>query len=316
MISYIIRRLILAIPTVILVTLFTFIMIHLVPGDVVDLMTGTQNYLTQEQLRELYRSLGLDKPLMIQYFSWIYNLLKMDMGISLRTGEKVLKMILERIPVTFELAVFSITIAVLIGIPLGMLSGVRRGSKVDIIARIFGLAGLSAPTFWVGAILIVLVSRAFPKFKIFGYTPFFENPISNLSSILLPSLTLGLLISSQVMRITRASVVEILGQEFIKVARSKGLPEKMVVWKHVFRNSAIPVLTTAGIQFGYLLGGTVVIENIFSIPGIGRLVFEAVSKRDYPTVLGSVLFITATIVILNIIVDVIYTFVDPRVRLE
>jgi len=316
MISYMIRRLVLAVPTVLAVTLVIFIIMHLVPGDIVDLITGTQNYLSEEQLQEIYKNLGLDKPLIIQYAIWLKNVFTFDLGISLRTGESISKMIFDKFKVTIELAIFSIVIASLIGIPLGMISGIHRNTKIDRIVRLISLLGISTPAFWVGAILIVLFSRIFENYRIFGYVSFFTSPLENLSVMFLPSFTLGFLISTQLMKITRAGVIETYHQEYVKVARSKGLPERKVIWKHVFRNALIPVITTAGIQFGYLMGGTVIIENLFALPGIGRLLFEAVSKRDYPAILGIVLFIAVFIVIINLIVDVLYTLIDPRVRLD
>jgi peptide/nickel transport system permease protein len=315
-IGYVVRRLLSAVPTVLLVTFLVFIAIHIVPGDIVDMMLGTQNYLTEAQIRELYSEYGLDKPLIVQYGIWVKNLFTFNLGTSLRTGRSVKDLLADRFPVTFELALFSLLFALIIGIPLGVLSAVKRNSLTDNVVRVFGLVGLSSPSFWVGAILIVLVAGAFEGFNLFGYVAPTVNLTSNLQVMLLPSLTLGLMVSAQILRMTRTSMLDVLNQDYVRTARAKGVATRKVIMKHALRNALIPVVTLSGIQLGYLLGGTIVIENMFALPGMGRLLLQAVNERDYPVVQGIVLFIGILIVLLNILVDLIYTFIDPRVELS
>ncbi len=314
--GYIIRRLLSAVPTVLLVTFMVFLAIHLVPGDVVDIMLGTQNYLTQDQIEELYREYGLDKPLIVQYGIWVKNLFTFNLGTSLRTGKSVTELLGERFPVTLELAVFSLFFALVIGIPLGIISAVKRNSFIDNVVRVIGLIGLSSPSFWVGAILIVLFSGVFENFNLFGYVSMSSNLIDNLQVMLLPSLTLGLMVSAQILRMTRTSMLDILTQDYVRTARAKGVNSRNLIMKHVLKNALIPVVTLSGIQLGYLLGGTIVIENMFALPGMGRLLPQVVNERDYPVVQGIVLFIGVLIVLLNILVDILYTVIDPRVELR
>ncbi len=314
--SYVVRRLLSAVPTVLLVTFMVFLAIHLVPGDVVDIMLGTQNYLTQDQIEELYREYGLDKPLIVQYGIWVKNLFTFNLGTSLRTGKSVTELLGERFPVTLELAVFSLFFALVIGIPLGIISAVKRNTFTDNVVRVIGLIGLSSPSFWVGAILIVLFSGVFENFNLFGYVSMSNNLVDNLQVMLLPSLTLGLMVSAQILRMTRTSMLDILTQDYVRTARAKGVNSRNLIMKHVLKNALIPVVTLSGIQLGYLLGGTIVIENMFALPGMGRLLLQVVNERDYPVVQGIVLFIGLLIVLLNILVDILYTVIDPRVELR
>lgn len=314
--GYLIRRVITSIPTILFVAFLVFIVMHLVPGDVVDMMLGTQNYLTQEQIQELYRQYGLDKPLIVQFGIWLKNLAALDFGTSLRTGKKVIDLIFDRFPVTLELSVLSMFFATIIGIPLGITAAIKRNSFLDGLVRVIGLIGLSSPSFWVGAILIVIFAGLFEEFNIFGYVPLKENFLKNLQVMFLPSLTLGLMLSAQIMRMTRSSMLDVLQQEYIKTAKAKGVSYSKVIGKHALKNALIPIITLSGIQLGYLLAGTIVIENMFALPGLGRLLLQAVNERDYPVIQFVVMFIAFLIVALNIIVDFIYTFVDPRVELR
>ncbi|AFK06175.1 glutathione ABC transporter permease [Mesotoga sp. HF07.pep.5.2.highcov] len=314
--GYVIRRLLSAVPTVLLVTFMVFIAIHIVPGDVIDIMLGTQNYLTESQIEDLYSEYGLDKPLIVQYGIWVKNLLSFNLGTSLRTGRPVTELIKERFPVTLELAAFSLGFALLFGIPMGIISAIKRNGFLDNFVRVIGLIGLSSPSFWVGAILIVLVSGAFDNFNLFGYVSPVVDPFSNLQVMFLPSLTMGLMVAAQILRITRTSMLDVLNQDYVRTARAKGVSARNVILKHSLRNALIPVVTLSGIQLGYLLGGTIVIENMFALPGMGRLLLQVVNERDYPVVQGIVLFIGIIIVMLNILVDVIYTLIDPRVELR
>lgn len=314
--TYFLRRLLLSIPTIFIVTIIVFTLVRLVPGDVVDIIIGTQNYLSEEQIQKMYEDFGLDKPLFTQYFIWIKSVLSGNLGISLRSGEDVADMLLQRLPVTLELALLSIIFSIILGIPLGIVSATKKNTSADNTIKVLGLIGLSSPAFWIGTIFIVLASTYFENFSIFGYVPFLQNPLKNIQIFLLPSFTLGLMIAAQILRITRTSMIETLSQDYVKVALSKGLKKNEVIFKHAFRNALIPVITFTGIQLGFLFGGSIVIENMFALPGIGRLLLQAVNQRDYPVIQGIILFIVVLIIVLNLLIDFIYTLVDPRVNLE
>ncbi|KAF2957853.1 glutathione ABC transporter permease [Thermotoga sp. Ku-13t] len=314
--GYVLRRILVSVPTVLLVVLMVFVAIHLVPGTVVDMMLGTQNYLTEEQIRQLYTQYGLDKPLIVQYFAWLKNTVSFNFGVSLRTGKPVLQLILNRLPVTLELAALSMVIALTLGIVLGVASAVKRNSFADDIIKVFSLIGISSPAFWIGSIFIVLFSGLFREFNIFGYVPINHDPLKNLQSMFLPSLTLGLMICAQIVRVTRASMLDVLRQEYIKTAMAKGVSRTALIFKHALKNALIPIVTVSGIQLGYLIGGTIVIENLFALPGLGRLLLQAVNERDYPVVQSIVLFVAIMIVALNILIDFVYTLLDPRVELK
>ncbi|PNS00362.1 peptide ABC transporter [Petrotoga mexicana DSM 14811] len=314
--SYFIRRILLSIPTILLVTLIVFLLVRLVPGDVVDMIIGTQNFLSEEQILQMYEDFGLDKPLISQYFIWLKSLVTGNLGVSLRTGEDVADLLVQRLPVTLELALLSILFSIIIGIPLGMISALKKNTYVDNSIKVVGLVGLSSPAFWIGTIFIVLFSFYFDNFTIFGYVSFIENPLKNLQIFLLPSFTLGLMIAAQILRITRTSMIDELSKDYVKVAHSKGLSKNKVIYKHAFRNALTPIITITGIQLGYLFGGSIVIENMFALPGLGRLLLQSVNQRDYPVIQAIILFIVIVIVILNLLIDFIYTIIDPRVNLE
>lgn len=314
--TYFLRRLLLSIPTIFIVTLIVFTLVRLVPGDVVDIIIGTQNYLSEQQIEKMYEDFGLDKPLFTQYFVWIKSVLSGNLGVSLRSGEDVADMLLQRLPVTLELALLSILFSIILGIPLGIISATKKNTSIDNTIKILGLIGLSSPVFWIGTIFIVLASTYLEKFTIFGYVPFLQDPLKNLQIFLLPAFTLGLMIAAQILRITRTSLIESLSQDYVKVALSKGLKKNKVIFKHAFRNALIPVITFTGIQLGFLFGGSIVIENMFALPGIGRLLLQSVNQRDYPVIQGIILFIVILIIALNLLIDFIYTLVDPRVNLE
>jgi len=314
--AYIIGRLISAIPTIIILTLFVFIAIHLVPGDVIDIMLGTQNFLSEEQMQDLYIKYGLDKPVAVQYLVWLKNLVTLDLGTSIRTGEEVSSLIAQKFPVTFELAMLSIIFSVIIGIPFGIISAVKKNTKTDYSIRFLGLIGLSAPVFWIGSLLIVFISSVFVNYTLFGFVPFIQEPLKNLQIMLIPAITLGLMIAAQIMRMSRNSMLDVLSQEYIRVAYAKGVNKRKIIMKHALRNALIPVITVTGIQLGYLIGGTIIIEKMFALPGIGRLLLQAVNQRDYPVVQGIVTFIGIMIILINILVDILYSVIDPRIELN
>jgi peptide/nickel transport system permease protein len=312
---YLFHRLLFAIPTLLGVTVLVFVAIRLVPGDAITAMLGTESgLLTDTQRASLEAYFGLDKSPVEQYFSWLGNVLQGDLGYSVRLGEPVLDLILERFPTTLELALLSMLIAVCVGVPLGISSAIYRDSVVDLSGRLFSLIGLAAPNFLVATVLIYVLSVYFGILPNSGnYTGITEDPLKNLSQMIFPALTLGLAFSASVMRTTRSAMLEVLGLDYIRTARSKGLREQIVVGRHAFRNALIPVVTLTGIELSYLLGGTVIVEQIFALPGLGRLTLNAISQRDYALIQGVTLFIACNVVLINLLVDLGYAAIDPRI---
>ncbi len=315
MLNYLFQRLLLAIPTLLGVTILVFVAIRMVPGDAITAMLGTEaGLLTQAQRASLESYFGLDKSPVQQYFSWLGNVLHGDLGYSVRLGQPVLNLILDRFPVTLELALLSLLVAVVVGIPLGVISAVYRNTPADLFGRLFALIGLAAPNFLVATVLIYVLS------VYFGYLPNAGNyvgptvsPFQNLEQMMLPALTLGLAFSASVMRTTRSAMLEVLSQDYVRTARAKGLREQVVVSRHALRNALLPVVTLTGIELGYLLGGTVIIEQVFALPGLGRLTLNAIAQRDYALIQGATLFIACIVVLVNLLVDLGYAAIDPRI---
>jgi len=313
---YLAWRLVGAIPTLLGVTVLTFLFIRLIPGDAIAARLGTSTALSPEQLASLRAYFGLDQPLYQQYWTWLTSLLRGDFGYSIRTGRPVLVEITERLPATLELATAATLIAVVIGLPLGLLSAMRPRSRADVIARIGGLIGLSLPSFWLGTLIIVLFSlylRWLPNTG--GYVDFVRDPLGNLALIVLPAVTLGVALAAATMRMTRSAMLDVLSADYVRTAWAKGLRRSIIVRRHVLKNGLIVVVTLLGIQVGQLLGGAVVVEEIFSIPGVGRMLLAAIVQRDYALVQGGVLVIAILFVLVNIVVDLLYGYLDPRIRL-
>ena len=315
MLRYLAQRIIAVIPTLIGVTVLVFIAIRLVPGDAITTMLGTEaGMLTDAQRASLERYFGLDKPVVEQYVAWMGNVLQGDLGYSVRQGQPVLRLILERFPVTLELALVSLVIALVIGISIGTLSAVLHNSFIDLFGRVFTLLGLAAPNFLIGTLLIYVLSVYFGILPNAGdYVEFREDPVENLEQIFFPALTLGFSFSASIMRTTRSAMLEVLGEDYVRTARGKGLRPRTVIIRHALRNALIPVVTLAGVELGYLLGGAVIIEKIFALPGIGRLTLNAISQRDYALIQGATLFIAMNFVLINLIVDLLYAAIDPRI---
>jgi len=315
-IAYVAKRLIGAIPTLIGVSLLTFLFIRLIPGDAIAARLGTSQALTPEQLASLRAYLGLDQPLPQQYWTWLTSLLQGDLGYSIRTGRPVLVEIAQRLPATLELALAAAVIAVAVGLPLGIVSALRPRSRLDLAVRVAGLIGLSLPNFWLGTLLIVLFSlylRWMPNTG--GYVDFAQDPLANLQFLIFPAVTLGLALAAATMRMTRSAMLDVLGADYVRTARAKGLASNVVLRRHALKNALIVVVTLLGIQVGQLLGGAVVVEEIFSVPGVGRMLLNAILQRDYALVQGTVLAVALLFVALNIIVDLLYGYLDPRIRL-
>lgn len=312
--DYILRRLLMLIPVLIGISLLVFIIMQLVPGDVINGILGIEQ---TPELRAMWEAkLGLDKSLPAQYFQWISGVLRGDFGESFRTGAPVFPEIMKRFVITAELAVLGVIISLIIAIPLGIMSALKQNRPADKGIRVLALLGVSVPNFAMATLLILFLQKVFNYFTPVKYVSFFQDPGTNMQIMLLPALVLGMVMSGSVMRMTRSSLLEVLRQDFIKAVRAKGASERITIFRHALKNGCIPIITLVGMQIGSLLGGTVVIEQIFSIPGLGQYVLTGINQRDYPVVQGSVLFIAFLYVCINLIVDVLYTYVDPRIQLQ
>ena len=316
MTAFLLSRLLALLPVLWGVSVVVFLLIHLIPGDAIQMFLGTQVDMTPAQMAELRRLFGLDKSLPAQYADWILRLTRGDFGVSLRTSRPVLPDILARLPVSLEITVLALAVALTIALPVGIVAALRRGSASDALIRIAGLVGLSIPNFWLATMLLLLLGNVLPVASIGVYVGLLTNPVANLTVLALPAFSLGVALAAVLMRFVRSSLLEVLGQEYVRTARAKGLREILVINRHALRNALIPVITVVGFQAGYLLGGTVVIEEVFALPGMGRLALNAIAQRDYPVVQGIVLTIACLFVLVNLAVDVLYAFVDPRVRYE
>jgi len=313
MTAYLATRLLTIVPVLWGVSIVVFMLVHLLPGDAVQMFLGTQVSMTPAQMAELRRLFGLDKSLPLQYLDWVGRLLLGDFGVSLRTSRPVLPEILARLPISAEITLLALLIALVIALPIGVAAALRRGTVTDALVSVLGLVGLSVPNFWLAAMLLLMLA-SLPVASIGVYVSFAKHPIQNLTVMALPAFSLGVSLAAVIMRFVRSSLLEVLGQDYVRTARAKGLRERTVVDRHALRNALIPVITVIGFQVGYLLGGTVVIEEVFALPGMGRLALNAIGQRDYPVVQGIVLLIAALFVLTNLVVDVLYALVDPRVR--
>ncbi len=316
MVSFLLRRTLLALPALFGVALVVFILMRTIPGDVVTGLVGLEGNLSPERQAELRRLFGLDLPIFEQFRLWFGAALRGDLGSSLRTGRPVVQDLLLRLPVTLELTLLSLAVALLIAFPAGILAARWRGTPLDYGLSAFGLLGLSVPSFFLGILMILLFSLKLRWLPPAGFVPFGESPLQNLRYMVLPAVSLGLILSAATMRIVRSSVLEMQGRDFVRTARAKGLSDRVVTLKHVLRNALIPVVTVVGLQFGTLLGGTVIIEQVFSLPGIGRFALEGINLRDYPVVQGAVLFIALAFVLVNLLTDLLYSLIDPRIRYD
>lgn len=311
--EYIVRRLIYGVLVLFIMVTFVFVVMRAVPGDVVTLQLADSGA-TEEQIQALETELGLDKSMIAQLGDWLAGAFQGDLGNSLWSGLPVTEIIGDRLPVTLQLSLMSIILAVLIGIPVGVISAVKHNSFIDHLLRITSVGGLSIPNFWLGLILLTGFALVFNWIPPLGYQSFIENPVVNVQQMILPAICLAITLSASIVRMTRSAVLEVLHSDFIRTIRSKGAKERVVIYKHALRNSLVSVITLIGLQVGYLLGGTVVLESIFSLPGLGSLIFETVSARDYPVVQASVLIFGAMFLLVNLFVDVMYGWVDPRIR--
>lgn len=312
MIAYTIRRFITLIVTLFLVSILIFAVINIIPGDPAQIILGTEA--SPESLARVRAKLGLDRPPLSRYLDWLWGVLHGDFGLSLTYNVPIVKLIASRLSVTGPLAGLAILLTVIIAIPLGIYAATHHNRPGDYGTMVFSQLGLAIPEFWTGILLILGFAVHWHLFPAGGFTPWREAPLESLRSLFLPALALGLTRAAVITRLTRSSMLEVLQEDYIKTAWSKGLPGQAVVYKHALRNAFISVMTILGLQLGYLLAGTIIIETVFYLPGMGRLVMHAIFQRDLPVVQGVVLFIAAVIVIVNFIVDLLYGLLDPRIR--
>jgi peptide/nickel transport system permease protein len=307
MTTYLARRLLQVIPITLGIVTLVFALVHLIPGDPAVQLAGENA--SPEDVERIRRDLGLDKPLVVQYFTYLGRLARFDLGNSFRSGEPVAKELLARYPATLQLAAGGMVVALLTAFPLGIIAAVRRDTWVDHVARFFSLVGVSMPNFWLGPLLIIAFAVHLPWFPVSGRE-------EGLRSIVLPSLTLGLSLAAILTRMIRISLTDELGQLYLTTAMSKGIARRVAVVRHALRNALIPVITIVGLQFGSLLTGAIITEQIFSWPGLGRLLLQSIAARDYPQMQGSILLIALTYIAVNLITDIVYAIVDPRIRYE
>jgi len=307
MLRYVQLRLLTAIPTIVGLSLLVFLMVHLLPGNAVDVML-TQQGATAQQLQQLKAQLGLDDPLWVQYARFAKDALRGDLGRSLFSHQPVLSQILAQFPATLELTLAGMAIALLAGVTLGVLAAVKQNSWLDSFSMVASLIGVAMPSFWLGLLLIYLLGMKFPVFPVAG--------TAGWRSLVLPAVTLGFNSMGIIARLTRSSMLEVLRQEYVVTARAKGLGEAVVMLQHALRNAVLPVVTMVGLQFGYLLGGAVIIETVFARQGVGQLVVTAIQQRDGPLVQGTVLFLAVIFVLANLMVDLSYAALDPRIRYQ
>lgn len=309
--NYIIRRLLQLIPVLLGISIAIFAILRLIPGGFASGLLGIDA--TPELIAQVNARYGLDQPILTQYLRWVGGVLHGDFGHSLRSGAPILPEILTRFKVTAELTFLAAIISWCIALPLGILAAVKRNKLADRIVRVGALLGVSVPHFALAILIILILSLAFGYYPPLNYVGFFKDPLKNLEIMILPALLLGTGMAGSVMRMTRSSVLEVLRQDFIRTVRAKGASERIAIFKHALRNALIPIVTLVGMQIGGLLGGAVVIEQIFSLPGLGQMTLTGINNRDYPVVQGCVLFIAVIYVLVNLVVDVLYAYIDPRI---
>ncbi|MDI7743427.1 ABC transporter permease [Lysinibacillus fusiformis] len=306
MLSYVLKRIFTMIITIIGVSILVFMIIHFIPGNPVNHILG--DYATEDSIKELEQRLGLDRPMVVQYLSYMGNVIHGDLGTSFITGYTVVEEIMNRLPITAQLALYSIIFGSIIGISVGVIAAVKKNTIWDQIAMTLALIGISAPGFWIALFLILIFSYQLSIFPISGYSGFY--------SLILPSITLGLGSAGSIARMTRSSMLDIIKQDYIRTARAKGAGAMRLIIQHCLQNAVIPVVTLIGMQFGYLMAGAVVTETVYALPGLGSLIVSAISTRDIPTVQGLLMFMGAIIILVNFVVDLLYTKLDPRIRYE
>lgn len=310
---YVVRRLIETVVLVFVVSTIVAVFIHLIPGDPASLIVG-DNQNTPDRIAAVRKNLGLDRPIYEQYLDWIAGIARGDFGTSLFSGREIRDDLVKRIPRTLELGGAALIVSIIIGIPLGVLAARYRNRPPDIIISSFAIAGLSIPVFVIGTLMVLLFSVRWQIFPASGYVSFGEDPVEHLKRLALPAITLGILSSATIMRMTRSSMLEVLGDDYVRTARAKGMHERTVVYGHALRNAMIPVITVVGLQIGTLLGGSVLVEYIFNWPGLSTYLITGINQRDYPVVQAVMLVIAVVFVLINLITDLLYGVIDPRIK--
>jgi peptide/nickel transport system permease protein len=296
------------------VSIITFLMIRLIPGDAVTIMLGANTEVTPDRVAELRARLGLDQPIIAQYFFWIGGVLTGNLGVSIWTRQPVATEIASHVWPTVQLTALSLFIGAGLAVPLGVLMAKLRGRGWDIALQVGSVAGLTIPSFWFGIMMILLLSALMPQLQMLGYVPFAEDPLGSILHLILPALALALPLLANLARLVRSAMLDALQQDYIRSARARGASEMSILFKHALRNALIPFVTSVGINIGYLLGGAIVVEQVFAIPGLGRLILGAIAERNYPLVQATILVVTFSFVLVSFIVDLLYAAIDPRVR--
>jgi peptide/nickel transport system permease protein len=312
--AFVLRRLLALIPTLLFASLIVFLSMRLIPGDVIDLMLAQNDIATDQDRAQIEAALGLDQPIYTQYFRWLGGVVQGDLGRSLWQNTPVTEQLAETLPITFQLGLMSLIVALSVALPIGIYSAMRQDTAGDYITRSFSLLMLAIPSFWLGTLVMVFPSVWWRWSPPLEYTPMLEDPLANLAHMLVPAILLGLALSAVTMRMTRTMMLEVLRQDYIRTARAKGLSENVVILRHALRNGLIPVVTLIGLQAPLLIGGAVILEQIFVVPGMGLLLLEAVFRRDYPVVTGVFLIVGVAILLINFVVDLTYGWLDPKVR--
>ncbi len=312
--KYIVRRLVGMIPVAFLISLIAFGLLYLLPGDPAMAILGEERAGDKAAYETLRAQMGLDDPIYIQYGRWVGKLLSGDMGTSIRTQEPIAQMVARRLPVTIELGILAVLLSAAIALPVAVISAVRPGSKLDILGSLFAMAGVAIPSFWLGILLIFLLSLWLMLLPPSGYVSPLDNLGTNLKMMIMPCVAMGTSLAAVIMRQARSALIEVLREDYITTAKAKGLKERAIVGRHALKNALIPVVTVIGLQIGHILGGAVVTETIFAVPGVGRLLVDSISFRDYPVVQAAVLVMAAGVLFSSLATDLLYAYLDPRIK--
>ena len=314
--GYVLKRVLFTIPTLIGISIGIFLMVRLLPGDIVDVLLGGDLTASEDAKAQAREQLGLNGSYVEQYWRWISGVVQGDFGFSYRNTQPVSEILFHALPITLELVFLGLLIAVVVGLPLGVISAVKRDSTHDYAARVGGLIGVSIPNFWLATLLLLFTSRVFGWVPPISYVSFFDDPLANLSQFILPAISISVFTLAIVMRMVRATMLEVLGQDYVRTARAKGVKQKVVVSRHALRNALIPVVTVVGFEVGILMGGSAIVEIIFGLPGVGNTLINAIFNRDYPVVQAATMLLAFTFIFFNLLVDLLYGVLDPRISQE
>ncbi|MBQ6480998.1 MAG: ABC transporter permease [Anaerolineaceae bacterium] len=312
MISQIVKKIIMTLPKLLVISIILFFLINILPGNAAMSMIADDS--SADYYIQLQEKMGLNRPAAVRYWEWLTGMLHGDFGNSLINGQPVAERILQRLPCTLELTFLAIIISVLIAIPAGIISAVKRNSLLDISASIFSMVGVAMPSFWLGMLLIILFSLKLRLLPASGFVSISKGGlVANLRNLILPAVAVGVAFTATVMRQTRSALLEVLGQDYVLTAQAKGLKDRVVIWKHALRNALIPVITVISMQIGRLIGGVIVVESVFVLPGMGNAIADAIKARDYPIAMGMIMIVATSVVFINLLVDILYVFIDPRI---